>query len=131
MKNKPTIVGEIKRGWETWDDQDFTRKGRAYWKTLISADVTRSGALTAGILKIPPGATLGEHRHPQAELYFVLGGHGLIMVGSETRSIEPGYAVFIPAGTAHSCENTGDSDLRIYYVFPEDSFEDVEYVFEG
>ncbi len=46
-------------------------------------------------------------------------------------SVEAGSAVFVPGDVLHSCENNGASDLRVAYVFPADSFEEVEYVFEG
>ena len=61
----------------------------------------------------------------------MLEGSGLVRVGGEETSFEAGSAVFIPGDALHSCENTGASDLRVAYVFPADSFEDVEYVFEG
>ena len=52
-------------------------------------------------------------------------------VGDEELIVETGSAVFIPGDALHSCENTGTADLRVAYVFPADSFEEVEYVFEG
>ena len=83
-----------------------------------------------GIAKIPPGEALREHRHRQAEIYFVLEGTGSVRIDGKARSIEVGSAVFIPGNVLHSCENTGASDLRFAYVFPANSFEEVEYVFE-
>ena len=61
----------------------------------------------------------------------MLEGSGLVRVGDEELIVEAGSAVFVPGDALHSCENTGTSDLRVAYVFPADSFEDVEYVFEG
>jgi mannose-6-phosphate isomerase-like protein (cupin superfamily) len=61
----------------------------------------------------------------------VLEGSGLVWVGAEGLIVEAGSAVFIPGDAPHSCENTGASDLRVTYVFPADSFDEVEYVFEG
>ncbi len=61
----------------------------------------------------------------------MLEGSGLVRVGAEELAVEAGSAVFIPGDALHSCENTGASDLRFAYVFPADSFDEVEYVFEG
>ena len=100
-----------------------------YWKTLVSGDVTHSEALTMGIAKIPPARTLHEHRHRQAEIYLILQGTASVRIDGKTRPVRAGSAVFIPGNAVHSCENTGALDLRFAYVFPANSFEEVEYVF--
>ena len=130
MDHEPVVVRESTREWETWPDQEVQKKGQTYWKTLVSGDITPSGALTMGIAKVPPGEALREHRHRQAEIYLVLEGKGSITIDGETRPISAGSAVFIPGNALHSCENTGSSDLRATYVFAADSFEEVEYVFD-
>jgi len=82
-----------------------------------------------GIAKIPPTGTLHEHRHRQAEIYLILQGTGSVRIDGKTRPVRAGSAVFIPGNAVHSCENTGAADLRFAYVFPANSFEEVEYVF--
>ena len=131
MSQEPVVSREGVREWETWSEEDIPKKGLVYWKTLISKGVTRSENLTLGIARLPPGGALHEHRHVQEEVYLVLEGSGLVRVGDEEVAVGAGSAVFIPGDAPHSCENTGASDLRVAYVFPADSFEDVEYVFEG
>jgi quercetin dioxygenase-like cupin family protein len=59
-----------------------------------------------------------------------LEGTGSVTIDGKTRPVRAGSSVFIPGNTAHSCENTGASDLQFAYVFPANSFEEVEYVFE-
>ena len=61
----------------------------------------------------------------------MLEGSGLVRVGLEELSVEAGAAVFISGDALHSLANTGASDLRFAYVFPADSFDEVEYVFES
>jgi quercetin dioxygenase-like cupin family protein len=131
MERGPIVSREVDQEWETWDEEDIPQKGLVYWKTLISKGVTRSESLTLGVASLPPGGALHEHRHTQEEVYLVLEGSGLVRVGAEELLVEAGSAVFIPGDALHSCENTGASDLRVAYVFPADSFEDVEYVFGG
>ena len=131
MERGPIMSREVDQEWETWSEEDIPQKGLVYWKTLISKGVTRSENLTLGVASLPPGGALHEHRHTQDEVYLVLEGSGLVRVGDEELTVGAGSAVFIPGDALHSCENTGTSDLRVAYVFPADSFEDVEYVFEG
>ncbi len=57
-------------------------------------------------------------------------GPGSVEIGSEARPVEAGSAVFIPGDVFHSLANTGALDLRFAYVFPADSFGEVEYVFD-
>jgi quercetin dioxygenase-like cupin family protein len=131
MERGPIVSREVDQEWETWSEEDIPQKGLVYWKTLISKGVTRSENLTLGIASLPPGGALNEHRHKQDEIYLVLEGSGLVRVADEELTVGAGSAVFIPGDALHSCGNTGASDLRVAYVFPADSFEDVEYVFEG
>ena len=131
MERGPIVSREGDKEWETWDEEDVPQKGLVYWKTLISKGVTRSENLTLGVASLPPGGALHEHRHTQDEVYLVLEGSGLVRVGDEELTVGAGSAVFIPGDALHSCENTGTSDLRVAYVFPAHSFEEVEYVFEG
>ncbi len=130
MNREPVVVQESAREWETWPDEEVAKKGLVYWKTLVSGDVTRSEALTMGIAKIPPNEALREHRHMQEEIYLVLEGTGSVTIDGKPLPVGPGTSVFIPGNAAHSCENTGESDLRAAYVFPANSFAEVEYVFD-
>jgi len=129
MGGEPVVVRGRDLEWETWGEGDVAERGRVFWKTLISASVTRSEALTVGIARVPPGEGLNEHWHQQAEVYLVIEGSGVVRIDSRPHPVEAGSAVFIPGNVAHSCENTGASELHFAYVFPADSFEEVEYVF--
>ena len=131
MSQEPVVSREGDQEWETWNEEDIPKKGLVYWKTLISKGVTPSENLTLCLGRLPPGGALHEHRHAQEEVYLVLEGSGLVTVGDEEVAVGAGSAVVIPGDSPHSCENTGASDLRVDYVFPADSFEEVEYVFEG
>jgi len=129
MDRDPVVVDESARDWQTWPKEEVAQRGLVYWRTLVSGDVTHSEALTMGIAKIPPAGTLHEHRHRQAEIYLILQGSGSVRIDGKTRPVRAGSAVFIPGNAVHSCENTGASDLRFAYVFPANSFQEVEYVF--
>jgi oxalate decarboxylase/phosphoglucose isomerase-like protein (cupin superfamily) len=43
--------------------------------------------------------------------------------------VRPGTAIFVPGNAEHGALNTGSGPLRILYVFPADSFHQIEYEF--
>jgi quercetin dioxygenase-like cupin family protein len=131
LKFEPVVVDVDEHGWETMRDEEASGPAAVFYKTLISGDLVPSEALTVGMAKIPPGAALAAHRHAQPEAYLVLAGEGSVRVGGGMSRVRAGSAVFVPGDTIHSCENTGSSELRLAYVLAADSFQDVEYVFEG
>jgi mannose-6-phosphate isomerase-like protein (cupin superfamily) len=128
---EPVVVNADDREWETWPAHQVAQRGRVWWKTLISAGTTESSALTLGVARLPPGATLREHRHEQPEVYFVLEGSGVVTIDGSTRRVDADAGVFIPSNAAHSIKCTGGTDLRVAYAFAADAFEDVEYVFSA
>ena len=70
------------------------------------------------IMTIPPGGDIGEETHEDTDqiLTFV-DGTGEADVAGETRQVEPGELVVVPAGTRHNFRNTGSEPLRLYTVY--------------
>jgi quercetin dioxygenase-like cupin family protein len=97
------------------------------WRTLTSADRTPTEKITSGVCEILPGGALQVHRHPTLELYYFLEGTGVVTLGSEQYPVRPGTTISIPANTAHGIRNAGASVLKLFYVFPVDSFAEVVY----
>ena len=131
MDAETAVVRPEERDWEAWPAEHVPVRGPAQWKTLISAGLTRSEALTLGIARLPPGGSLHRHHHAQPEAYYVLDGTGIVTIDSVSSAVAPGAAVFIPGHALHSVTATGEEDLRFAYVLAADAFEDVEYVFDG
>jgi len=130
LAEEPVIVDMADRQWEAWPEDLVEERGDISWKTLVSADQTRSEALTFGVARLAPRECSHEHHHAQAELYFVLAGSGEVTIDGQVRSVGPGTCVFIPGQARHSCANRGPGELRFAYVLAADSFSDVEYIFE-
>ncbi|MFM7064140.1 MAG: cupin domain-containing protein [Actinomycetes bacterium] len=103
--------------------------GAVSWRTVLGGDETRGRSLTAGVAEVAPGdpGRTFVHRHAPDELYFVLGGDGVVQVAEQEFPVRAGSTVFVPGGAWHSARNTGDEVLRILYVFAVDSFDDVVY----
>jgi quercetin dioxygenase-like cupin family protein len=123
------VARESEREWESWPEGELAARGRVFWKTLFSRGITPTEALMLGIARIAPGEALHEHRHAEPEIYLVLAGVATVVVDDRESRIEAGAAIFIPGDAVHGCRNAEASELRFAYVFPTDSFEDVEYVF--
>jgi mannose-6-phosphate isomerase-like protein (cupin superfamily) len=66
---------------------------------------------------LPPGKSVGRHHHLETEeVYYILEGEGRMSVGSEAREVAAGDAIFIPRGSAHTLENTGQAPMTILLV---------------
>ena len=52
------------------------------------------------------------HTHPYVEVAFTIEGRATITVGDDTRQVNAGSIVVIPANTPHRFINSGDTVLR-------------------
>ena len=127
MSDRPVIARESERERESFADP---ARGDASWRTLFSAEATPTSAMSAGVAELPPGgAGLRAHRHTQPEIYYVLSGSGIVTIDGVEAQVSAGAAIFIPGDAEHAARNTGAGALRIFYVFPADSFGEVIYRF--
>jgi quercetin dioxygenase-like cupin family protein len=67
---------------------------------------------SAYIVKAKPGEGPPLHTHPYVEVAFTVEGRATITVGGDTREVEAGGIVIIPANTPHRFVNSGDTVLR-------------------
>ncbi|MBS0393316.1 MAG: cupin domain-containing protein [Proteobacteria bacterium] len=121
MRSEPFVVEEHTVALESGEDRGVV------WRTLTSADRTPTSDLTSGVCEIEAGCELALHRHPPLELYYFLAGSGIVTLGGRDHPVRPGSTVSIPGNAPHRIRNTGDTVLKLFYVFPTASFSDVEY----
>ena len=63
---------------------------------------------------LAPGQRTQLHRHQiTEELYHVTTGSGVMRLGEESFSIQPGDTIHIAPGTPHALVNTGTETLRV------------------
>jgi mannose-6-phosphate isomerase-like protein (cupin superfamily) len=63
--------------------------------------------------RLPPGGSTVAHRHLLTEeIYYVLEGHGRMLLDGESRLVAPGDAIAIPPGAFHQMTNTGQAVLK-------------------
>lgn len=84
---------------------------------LITPSNSGSESLTMGQTTILPGCRTTGHSHSdREEVYFILQGKGLMVVGDSKCEIGPGDAVYVPFGEFHSTHNTGTTALDYIWV---------------
>ena len=97
------------------------------WKFLIDADFMGSSGLSLGFAKIAPGGDLTLHYHSPAEIYVVTNGKGILNKSGELEEIKKGDVVYIAENAKHALKNVGTKTLEFYWIFPTDTFSEVEY----
>ena len=125
---EPFALDEKDLAQDGWDDPV---RGRLRWRTLISKGMTPTAGMTCGVTELGPGDWLGLHRHAPAEVYYVVAGAGLMSLEGREIAVKAGSAVFIPGMAEHGIRQTGSGILRLFYAFPVDSFDGVEYLFSA
>jgi quercetin dioxygenase-like cupin family protein len=76
------------------------------------AGETQDAPFSGYIVNAKPGQGPPLHTHPYVEVAFSLEGRATITVGAETREVNAGGIVVIPADTPHRFVNSCDAILR-------------------
>jgi len=97
------------------------------WKFLIDADFMESSGLSLGFAEIAPGGDLTLHHHSPAEIYVVTGGKGILNKSGQLEEVKNGDVVYIAGNAKHALKNIGTETLEFYWIFPTDTFSEVEY----
>ena len=76
-----------------------------------------SGVVTAGRVVLEPGASIGDHPHPNNdELYLVLEGHGTGVLDGRSFPIVTGDLYLLKAGQSHGMVNDSDEPLSFFML---------------
>jgi quercetin dioxygenase-like cupin family protein len=68
--------------------------------------------ILVGLNCLEPGQEMEKHAHEiQCRFYFLVEGEGNVWIGDEHQHINPGSAIWIPAGKTHRLKNTGDANM--------------------
>jgi mannose-6-phosphate isomerase-like protein (cupin superfamily) len=63
--------------------------------------------------RLPPEKSTAPHYHELTEeIYYILEGRGVMLLGGESREVHTGDAIAIPPGATHSIANTGSGILK-------------------
>ena len=70
--------------------------------------------------KIPCGGKTIAHSHFETELFFIVSGKGWMVINDETKSVQEGDLIHIPAFSQHELTNIGIEELVFMSVYSED-----------
>ena len=66
---------------------------------------------------LPPGSSIGRHRHgANEEIYLVLEGGGMMHLDGDDFRVGPGSVILNRAGGEHGLRNDGDKPLSLFVV---------------
>jgi mannose-6-phosphate isomerase-like protein (cupin superfamily) len=86
--------------------------------TLKASGDETGGSIGFLEARTPPGFGPPRHIHHTCdELFYVLGGEFLFLVGEELVRAAPGTFVFIPRGTVHAPKSMGPEDGKVLVAF--------------
>jgi len=91
---------------------------RGYVTVNLCPDNCPYDGFTSGIQVMPPGGYIREHGHRRNhELVFIYEGTGQVEIEGELSEIGPGSTVLFGRYARHTIKNTGDTDMRMFWVF--------------
>lgn len=98
----------------------------AQWQGIKRTDLQRNDLSFPGreviqvLVEFAPGAAAPNHAHPGEEIAYVIeGSFEYVLEGRPPVILNPGDALFIPAGTPHAVRNIGSGnavELATYIV---------------
>jgi len=81
-----------------------------YGKTILT------GETKMVLTRVAPGGEFAPHCDAYGHLFYVLGGSGVVGVGTKEAPAGPGLIVRVAAGEEHWYRNTGKDDLTLLSV---------------
>ncbi|MBN1688377.1 MAG: cupin domain-containing protein [Candidatus Omnitrophica bacterium] len=92
-------------------------KGQVFVRHYFKADEIHARTRLCAELRIPPGASVGEHAHTdEDEIFIIQKGRGRMMDNQKEIIVEEGDAVLTGQGGTHTIENIGEEDLVVTAV---------------
>ena len=83
---------------------------------LVDGSTMKNARLLSEVT-LPPGASIGEHRHDsETEYYIILEGTGLVKDNGVDTPIKAGDVIVTGNGASHSIKNTGTEPLKLIAV---------------
>ena len=98
---------------------------RGFVSVALSPENTPYDGFSSGLQLLPPGCSVREHGHQRNhELLFIHAGTGTCTIEGITHDLVPGSIILFGRYARHHLVNTGDTDMRIFWVFMPPGLED-------
>ncbi|SHK86527.1 cupin domain-containing protein [Desulforamulus aeronauticus] len=89
---KQTLIGPA-QGWEGWVMRQFSLAG---------------------------GGHTPRHSHPWPHINYVLSGKGVLFLGGQEHTLEPGSVAYVPGDVEHQFMNKEEQELSFICIVPEE-----------
>ena len=85
-------------------------------KRFVTKESISGGCNFIDYVEVPPGTSIGEHRHTddEEEFYLVLAGRGEMRVENQLLPVKTGDLVRNSPGGLHGLTNIGDEVIRLF-----------------
>jgi quercetin dioxygenase-like cupin family protein len=68
-------------------------------------------------LVVPPGVTIGAHRHgANEELYFIITGQATMTINGQTHTVKPGDLIINHPNWEHGLHNDGQTEVKLLVI---------------
>ncbi len=64
-----------------------------------------------------PGASIGYHKQEIDEVYYIVGGTGVMTINGNEMPVKPGDAILTRPGSSHGLVQTGTEDLTVIITY--------------
>lgn len=72
------------------------------------------------VSRLPQGSSIGLHKHADSsDINYVISGVGEAICDGVTEQLKAGVCHYSPKGSCHSITNTGNDDLVLFTVVPQ------------
>lgn len=87
-------------------------------RILVSPETHDVNSLAIGMVTIPPGSKGERHRHKESDEFWIgVKGKGELIIGDEKVTLEPDVVAWAPRSVSHQIINTGDVELKAYFLY--------------
>jgi len=94
--------------------QPYTTKDSAIVRELMHPEVHGNSKQSLAEATVPAYTSTALHRHHLSEeIYHITAGSGRMTLEDKTFEVAVGDTVFIPAGTSHKLQNSGEEVLKL------------------
>ena len=91
----------------------FGGTGRAQMVQIVKEEELGGKGRLFNHVTLAPGCSIGTHQHTgDAEIFYILSGHGLAVDNGEEVRLEPGDMLYTGDGSSHSIRCDGDAPLE-------------------
>lgn len=103
-------------GLELTEVQAHNGEGLIDFKRILTDDNIKGLCHFMDFTSMPPGTSIGNHRHSQneEEYYLILNGTGVMTQNDMSFIVRPGDLIRNPPGGTHSLKNTGKNNLQLF-----------------